>query len=95
MAFTPAQQIEYRKKLKAKGVCVLCRKAKAMENKVLCETCSDGNDRRRKFYQSDPTICSTCGRKLDEYSILSSVKSCAMCLDANWRDNSIRLQMRS
>ena len=94
MSFTPAEHKAYRARLKEKGICVLCRKSKARKNKVLCETCADGNDRRREFYQCDPAICSSCGRKLDEYSILSSVKSCSVCLDRIWRGNSIRLQMR-
>ncbi len=36
--------------LKAQGLCVQCRKAPAVENKVMCAECGELNRQRARFY---------------------------------------------
>ena len=64
MAFTKEQLKEYRKKLKAQGVCVSCHKNKAMDGCVICKACSK-KKYENKLKLVEQGLCRECRAPID------------------------------
>lgn len=78
MAFTVAQHKEYRAKMKAEGICVVCHKRKA-DGKSVCAVCSKRQTKRKDMYRADMTRCYDCQGKLDEFLVAIGERYCGCC----------------
>jgi len=83
MPFTPMQHREYRRKLKAKGVCTLCRKKATTNGRAICYDCQEEINSWRKNARKDPARCSDCTRFLDEFLLAAGIKLCSNCNERN------------
>ena len=78
MPFTPEQHREYKKRLRAKGICVTCRKRKAAKGHPTCDMCIDRdrlNARKLRRKRVENNLCQRCGKPKDT----ASFKNCINC----------------
>ena len=80
MAFTAQQHKEHRAHLKDKGLCVRCHRAET-QGKAICSECQKHNAEYTNRRRETGLYCHDCLRKLDDFSVMSGLKSCSSCLE--------------
>jgi len=78
MPFTPEQHKEYRKKLKARGICVKCHKEKT-DGKAICSGCREQNNEIRSKHRKGGQRCYDCLNLLNEFNLIIGSSRCASC----------------
>ncbi len=88
MPFTPDQHREHRKKLRAKGICIMCRKNKAEEGMTRCVECGEYVRRVRAEWRGHK--CGSCGAELMEHTVLTGQLTCCRCTELAMRRRNYR-----